>query len=116
MGRLSKGLGIVFNILSFVLLVLSAYTGINSTPDAGGNGIGPSFAFWAYSVIFALIAMVLYTIGAIRSGRIGRSVFTIIILLLCICFGGALNSVAIFTWNIVFAINLIIQISWLIRS
>ncbi|MBR4836398.1 MAG: hypothetical protein IKU99_05235, partial [Clostridia bacterium] len=99
MGKLSKSLGIVFNIISLIFVILSALPGLLATPDVGGNGISPAFAFWAYSVIFALIAMLLYTVGAIRAGRIGRLIFTIAVLILCVSIGGALDSIAIYTWN-----------------
>lgn len=119
MGKLSKGLGIIFNITSFVFVLLSAFPQLRSTPDDPG-GISPAFAFWAYSVIFALIATVLYTVGAFRAlklgGGIGKLTFTIIILILCISIGGKLDTLSIYVWNIIFAINLILQIRWLIKS
>lgn len=115
MGRLSRALGVLSNIVSFVFLFFSAFPGLLSNSSEGG-GVSPAFAFWAYSVIFALIAMVLYIIGSFRSGRIGRIIFTIVVLLLCISVGGTLDIIAIYMWNIVFAINLILQINWLAKG
>ena len=91
-------------------------SGINNTPSEGA-GVSASFALWVYSVIFALVAMFLYTIGALRALRAGRGtgklLFTIAVFALCVTGGGALNGTAILIWNIVFAANLIFQIAWI---
>ena len=108
--------GILFNIGSFALLLLSA---IQEAPDEA-FGVSLAFAFWAYSVIFALIAMLLYSIGAFKAFKSGESIFrllfTVAVFALCITVGGALNGNAILIWNVVFAINLILQIRWFIKS
>ena len=37
MGKLSKSLGIVFNIISLIFAILSALPGLLATPDVGGK-------------------------------------------------------------------------------
>ncbi len=116
MGKISKIIGVLFAIGSFAMLALSLFTEAPST-DAG---VSQSFALWVYSVIFAIIAMILFTIGALttmRSGAsVGKLIFTIAVLALCLTVGGALDTVAIIVWNVIFAINLILQIAWIAES
>jgi len=115
MGKTSKIFGVIFNVLSFVCLFASA---IPSTQTAGGPG--QSFAFWGYSVIFALVGLLLYTIGAFKAlksgGGFGKLLFTIAVFALCITVGGALDSTAIVIWKVINALNLIFQIRWIINS
>ncbi len=112
MGTLSKVFGVLFNILSFAMLYFSAVA--DNPPEA--SGVSPSFGFWIYSCIFALIAMILYLIGAIKSADrcgIGRFIFTFAVFILFVLVGGSLNITSIVIWNSVFAINLILQIIWI---
>lgn len=118
MGSKSKVAGIILNIISFVFFALAMI------PSSWGNGDssgGPTagFALWAYSVIFALLSVTAYTVGAFKALRSGVSgsafqlIFSIAILLLCIYVGATLNSTCMIIWNIAFAINLVLQIVWL---
>ena len=110
MGKVSQVFGIIFNILSFVFLFGSA------NPNDPFSG----FQNWALSVLFALIAMLLYSIGAFKALKAGgssiRFLITLAIFALCICIGGALNSTTIIVWNVAFALNLILQIVWTFRN
>lgn len=107
MGKVSQVFGIIFNILSFVFL----FGLVNPNNPFSG------FQNWALSVLFALIAMLLYSIGAFKALKAGGSVlrllFSIAILALCIFVGSELNAISIIVWNVAFAINLIVQICWL---
>ena len=113
MGTKSKVIGIVFNVLSFILFALAMIP----SNWSDGDGLSIGFAFWAYSVIFALISTVLYTVGAFRAlksgGTLLQLLFSIGILLLCVYVGATFTTLCMIVWNISFAINLIIQIYWL---
>ena len=117
MATKTKIFGIIFNILSFAFFISAMIPSNwgNGDNEAGGPSAG--FALWAYSVIFALVSAVLYTVGAFRSlksgGTVLRLLFSIAILLLCIYVGATLDTVCMIVWNVAFAINLIIQIRWL---
>ena len=115
MKKIFSALGVIANIASFVFLYFSLFP-----PHSGADNalMNPAFAFWAYSVLTAILAIVLYTIGnfpfsAYGNGEIGRFVFTLAMFALCIFIGGALNTFSIILWNIIFAINLIVQIRWI---
>ena len=60
MGTKSKIAAIIFNIFSFVLFVMAMLPSNWSNGDGNGGGITVGFAFWVYSVIFALISTLLY--------------------------------------------------------
>ena len=118
MGKANKIFGIIFNILSFICIFASAIPSDTTGNDV--NGINAAFAFWVYSVIFALIASLLYSIGAFKAlkcdGNIFRLLFTVAVFALCISIGGNLDSTSIIIWNVISAVNLILQIKWLLRD
>ena len=118
MGKGNKIFGIIFNILSFICIFASAIP--NDTTDNDVNGINAAFALWVYSVIFALIASLLYTIGAFKAlgggGGFFKLLFTVAVFAICITIGGALNSMYIIIWNVISAVNLLLQIKWLIAD
>ena len=118
MGKGNKIFGIIFNILSFICIFASAIP--NNTTDNDVNGINAAFALWVYSVIFALIASLLYSIGAFKAfksnGNVFRLLFTVAVFALCISIGGNLDSTSIIIWNVISAVNLILQIKWLIKD
>ena len=113
MGKICKVTGVIFNILSHILLAMA----LIPSNWGNGGGVSPGFAFWAYSVICALISTAAYSIGAFRKLKSGGSViqllFSIGMLVLCVCIGGSFNSTYMIVWNVAFAINLILQIRWL---
>ena len=117
MGTKSKIAAIIFNIFSFVLFVMAMLPSNWSNGDGNGGGITVGFAFWVYSVIFALISTLLYTVSAFRAlragGNIFRLIFSIAILALCIFVGAGFNAISMAIWNVAFALNLIVQICWL---
>ena len=118
MGKIKRGIGIVFNILSFVCLFASAIP--TDAANDNVNGINSAFAFWVYSVIFALIASLLYSIGAFKAfkgnGKAFRLLFTIVIFVICILIGGHLDLTSIILWGVISAFNLLLQIKWLISD
>ena len=118
MGKANRSIGVIFNILSFVCLFASAIP--SDTTSDNVNGINVAFAFWVYSVIFALIASLLYSIGAFKAfkchGNAFRLLFTVAVFALCISLGGHLDSTSIIIWNVISAVNLILQIKWLISD
>ena len=113
MGTKSKITGIIFNILSFILFALAMVP--SNWSDV--NGVSPGFAAWVYSVIFALISMVAYTVGSFRKLKVGGSIlqllFSIGMLLLCVFVGATLDGTCMIVWNVAFAANLVLQIYWL---
>ena len=74
MGTKSKVIGIVFNVLSFILFALAMIP----SNWSDGDGLSIGFAFWAYSVIFALISTVLYTVGAFRALKSGGTLLQLL--------------------------------------
>ena len=117
MGTKSKITGIIFNILSFACIVIAMLPSNWSTGDSAGGGPTAGFAFWVYSVIFALISMVAYTVGSLRKLKVGGSIlqllFSIGMLLLCVFVGATLDGTCMIVWNVAFATNLVLQIYWL---
>jgi hypothetical protein len=108
---------ILFSIASFGMLVAAAVYLIKSNPSEEVM-MPPSFAFWIYSVIFALISMVFYFIDALRAiARAFKKInpaFNLIISLLFVCaipllvFVGAGSGVII--WNAYYVLIFVLEI------
>lgn len=108
---------ILFSIASFGMLVAAAVYLIKSNPSEEVM-MPPSFAFWIYSVIFALISMVFYFIDALRAiARAFKKInpaFNLIISLLFVCaipllvFVGAGSGVII--WNAYYILIFVLEI------
>ena len=113
MGTKSKVTGVIFNVLSFILF------GAAMIPSNWSDGNGPSagFALWAYSVMFALISVIAYTVGVFKALKSGGSVFQLVfsisMLILCVYVGAAFDTTCMIIWNAAFFVNLILQIHWL---
>lgn len=109
---------ILFSIASFGMLVAAAVYLIKFNPSGEALGMPPSFAFWIYSVIFALISMVFYFIDALRAiARAFKKInpaFNLIISLLFVCaipllvFVGAGSGVII--WNAYYVLIFVLEI------
>jgi hypothetical protein len=108
---------ILFSIASFGMLVAAAVYLIKFNPSEEVM-MPPSFAFWIYSVIFALISMVFYFIDALRAiARAFKKInpaFNLIIALLFVCaipllvFVGAGSGVII--WNAYYVLIFVLEI------
>ena len=124
--RVSSICAIVFSIASFGMLVAAAVYLIKFNPSEEVM-MPPSFAFWIYSVICALISMVFYFIDALRAiSRAFKKInpaFNLIIALLFICaipllvFVGAGSGVII--WNayyiLIFALEIVSTIRYRVQ-
>ena len=115
--RISSICAIIFSIASFGMLAAAAVYLIKNNPSEEVV-MPPSFAFWIYSVIFALISMVFYFIDALRAiARAFKKInpaFNLIIALLFVCaipllvFVGAGSGVII--WNAYYVLIFVLEI------
>ena len=120
--RISSICAIIFSIASFGMLAaaavyLTAVYLIKNNPSEEVV-MPPSFAFWIYSVIFALISMVFYFIDALRAiARAFKKInpaFNLIIALLFVCaipllvFVGAGSGAII--WNAYYVLIFVLEI------
>ncbi len=67
MMNLSSVGAIISTAISFGLIIASLVISIGEAPPEEIFGVTRSFAFWVYSIIFALISMVFYFIDAVRA-------------------------------------------------
>lgn len=115
--RISSICAIIFSIASFGMLAAAAVYLIKNNPSEEVV-MPPSFAFWIYSVIFALISMVFYFIDALRAiARAFKKInpaFNLIIALLFVCaipllvFVGAGSGAII--WNAYYILIFVLEI------
>ena len=89
MVRLSTVGAILSTVISFGLIIASLIISIGEAPSE--FGVTRSFAYWVYSIIFALISMVFYFIDAIRAiARIFKGVNSLFNFIVAILFIGAI--------------------------
>jgi len=105
-------MGLIFHIIYYVFAILSL-----GDYEYAGHGMGQAFKFWIYSLLIALIVIVIYLPDGIMAFTENRKLFNtlkftfIVVTVPLWIFVGCGTGVANLTiWNIYFTLVFVIQI------